>query len=303
MATFGQAGSGLLVLIIFAGCVASEGLGTGDSEPQAKGEQLSPDALRITGIVTDVELRPLQNVSILAIPGELTATTDEAGAFLIGPVELGQYQIIAQGAGFKEKSGMVEVTHDSPNKIWITLTDPIGGEPYHETQIYVTHTYCTTSNAPCAPINTVLSQNITPDRPDLQWSVPNSGLANMRYEVWWEASLLAGDKRFTTRNPEGLFLGCDAVNNAATPTVLYFAGEGGPGFGMWVEPGIENEGGCEIFDPTPGKNYYTVNRPQDDNSTFDGLGIALVIDQRISNYLTFFYHLRGPDDFTAVPDQ
>lgn len=289
----------LFLSVVLAGCVASEGSGSG-SGPAEQNGQLSPDALRITGVVTDVELRPLGNVSVLVLPGELTAMSDDTGTFIIGPVETGKYEVIAEGAGFRQKSAQVEVMHDSPNKVWITLTDPIGGQPYYETQIFVTHTYCTTSGAPCAPVNTVTSQNITPDRPDLKWSVPNNGLANMLYEVWWQPTLFDGDKSFTTRNPEGLFLSCDAANNAATPTVLYFSGRGPPGFGMWIEPNVINDGGCEEFDPTPGKYYYTVNRPQSTNAT---IPLGIVVDQRISNYLTFFYHLRGPADFSAVPDQ
>jgi hypothetical protein len=218
----------------------------------------------------------------------------------VGPVEVGKYDVIAGGAGFREKMVQVSVEYGAPNRFFITLTDPIGGQPYYETQIYVTYTFCTTSGAPCAPVNTVTSQNLTPDRPDLRWSVPNDGLANMRYEVFWQPTLFDGDKRFTTRNPEGLFLGCNSTSNAATPTWLYFIGEGGPGFGMWVEPNVVNEGGCAPFDPTPGKFYYTVNRPQTTNAT---IPLGIVVDQRISNYLTFFYHLRGPPDFTAVPDQ
>jgi hypothetical protein len=293
--------STVLVALTFflAGCVGAVS-GPAADGPAGGNQSIDPDALMIRGVVTDTEIRPLANVSILVKPGDLSTITNEAGAFLVGPVEPGMYEVVAGGAGFKEKLVQVDVSHGGENKAFITLTDPIGGQPYYETQIYVTYTFCTTSGAPCAPVNTVTSQNITPDQPDLKWSVPAEGLSNMLYEVWWQPTVFDGDKSFTTRNPEGLFLGCNESANVATPTYIYFSGEGPPGFGMWIWPNTVNDGGCVPFEATPGKYYYTVNRPRTTNAT---IPLGLVVDQRISNYLTFFYHLAGPTGFTAVPDQ
>jgi hypothetical protein len=287
------------LLLAASGCVGGP-VAPGKPGAGPIGNADGPQGLRILGTVTDVELRPLPGVSVVVNPGALTTTSDANGSFAVGPVEVGTYEVTAEGAGFRAVTLKLEVAEGGANKIWITLTDPVGGTPYHETQIYVTYTFCATSSAPCAPINTVTSQNLTPDRPDLLWKIPGPGLANMKYEITWPPSLTSGDKSFTTRNPEGLFLACNATNNVATPTVLYFSGTGPSGFGIWIWPGKVNPGGCVKFEATDGKKYYTVNRPQSRNAT---IPVGLALDQKISNYLTFFYFLAGPDDFTAVPDQ
>lgn len=283
--------------LVLAGCIQGEA--GGPAGPKGVAEEKRGEGPSLVGIVTDDELRPIAGAKALLRPGEFTAASDESGLFVIGPLDPGPYTLLIEAEGFEAKELAVTIVDGAENRVWVTLPIQLAGTPYHETQIYTTYTFCALPSAPCAPVNTVTSENLTPDRPDLKWSIPGPGLANMRYEVTWPQQLTSGDKSFTTRNPEGLFLNCGSTAGQY-PTLVYFSEQGPSGFGMWVWPGITNEGGCAEFDGTAGKVYYTVNRPRSTNAT---IPIGLSLDQRITNYLTFFFYLEGPPGFTAIPDQ
>lgn len=303
----------LCALIVLAGCAGTPDATTptdaGIGEPGAVDPNL-PMYIHVQ--VVDVEIVPIEGVAVLVTPGDHLALTSANGTVSVGPLDPGQYVVSVDRQGYAATEKSVFLTEDVPVRLTFTLTPTATNVPYFETTLKVTFIQCGigssipdpvggSANIPCTAMNVnyQTGQNVTSDSDVFLLQITQPNLANLVVETQWQPQVYAHDMLFA-------IVGKGQVNTAISAGgVASFEyrvrNQGGPPLTTWVTPGIVNPGGSVPFDGNVSAEYDAVARGIARNSTFEI--VALYLDHRVNNYLTFFYNRPGSPDFSALPDQ
>jgi hypothetical protein len=83
-----------VMAFLLAGCSDPSADAAGD------GADAPADSGTLSGVVVDAAIRPLPGASILLVPGDHNATTDEAGAFSFPDLQPGDYKLSASLEGY-----------------------------------------------------------------------------------------------------------------------------------------------------------------------------------------------------------
>ena len=129
----------VLVANVFAGCI-SEAESTSEGATQGGPATFDDVSGAIEGTVTDTELQPIVGalVGILRsdlIQEDLTAVTDEMGAFSFSNVPPGQHTLAASGLGFASASRSIDVEAGTVISASIILDKLASVAPYGVTEV------------------------------------------------------------------------------------------------------------------------------------------------------------------------
>lgn len=310
----------LAVLVAAAGCSGQDGspatTGTEDTTIVHPGFIEAEGGTYLEVLVIDAEIRPLDGVTLQLQPNALSGLTDLSGAVTFGPLEPGSYTVIASKDGYGTIEKDAFVSADERLRLTITLPSVSRDVPYHETFVRVTFIQCGigsslpqpvggSANVPCTVTNAnyLTGINITRDSDVFLLRITSPNLANFVVESVWGVSVYAHDMLFA-------IVGKGQANSAVSVTGGVGTFEyrsrhaGPPPLVTWVTPGIKNSCGdvecTAVFDGNVSAEHDVVIRGVARNSTLQY--VALYLDHRVENYLTFFYNRAGTTDFTALPD-
>jgi hypothetical protein len=270
----------LVVTASFAGCTD---VGEATGAPQAF-DPGSADGLFLDVLIVDTEFFPVVEATVVAMPGSLTAITGQGGSVRLGPLAEGDYTIVAEKAGYAPAQGQVLVAQAPPERMVLTLTPVASDVPFHITHIFMAYIFCTVtlgnSFLPCAPLNVLTGENITQDRAEFNFRIPQAGLADLLHEMVWLKQATGVDMSVTIRPP-----GAPLVVGGVT--VIYLSTGGGSPLRNWVVTGVMNTGATKEFDANESTPYTTILRGRSTNSTANAMSL---------------YNRPGPRDFTVIPD-
>lgn len=283
----------MAVLVVFAGCTDA----SMRSAPNGVSGIDDPEAAYVVGRVVDVEIVPLEGVTVSA--DERSTVTDANGTFRLGPFDQGQVVTLqADKEGYASGSGEVAATSDGAEPVLIILVPVASSVPYYETIPHVAFIDCAWAgppgSLPCNPVDRQLGTNFTNDQSQWFFSIPGPNLAALLHEAVWAPSPWGRDMRFLLFHP-------DLVSGSAVGGDVYLDSRGGSPDRSWLIAGQEAERADVPFDGNESFLYQALYRPWTTNSTLPGWGLA--VQQRVENFYTFFYHREGRDDFTVLPDQ
>jgi hypothetical protein len=134
-------GAGLSALVLVLGCAGADGpkgdpgpagdAGTPgvDGKPGAQGDAGTvPDLVgEIDGTVTSDGTKAITGVTVTAVPGTGTATTDATGAFKLTALPIGAYALTFHAAGFIDKTVDVPVNVGGVTKVNVVLAADMDG--------------------------------------------------------------------------------------------------------------------------------------------------------------------------------
>lgn len=304
-----------------AGCIGAGGVPQSDEgsgpahaavDPNAPGE-IEPAPGHISGIVVDPELVPIPEAYVTVVPGDLSATTNAAGAFKIGPLSDGTYTVKAEKRGYASADAEVAVKEESPTQVTLTLEPMASDVPYHETLTQRMYLIChivlpnpasggTFLNAPCTAVYLFGVPENLADKWIFYFKIDKPGFQSLAMEMTWQTQQLGRDglmqltkvARATTQG--GGVTVQDTVYGDSMANPFHFVIHAGNSY--W------RSGGKNI-------TFYPIaNETQEFRMLIAGGGgnttvnnLALFIEFRPTAYLTLFYNRRASDDFTILPDR
>lgn len=285
----------VLLLPGLGGCI-----GGSESAGVAGPADLDPDALAVEGLVVDQELVPVAQAMVAVDGIGLVSETDAEGRFRLGPLEVGEYVIVAEKRGYSPASQTVRVSDEGTPPVTLTLSALALDVPYHQTEVHVTFMICWISsqigNIPCTKlVDYVAGTNLSSsEKFAFPFRIANPGLSELLVEHQWRAQSTARDMTFFIKTPP---------NQPLTALVVkYFQVWGGAPLRGWVKANVKNGPNWAVFDATPNKvTYEGTLASHYTNSTLPNA--AIYLNHRVDSWFTFFYNRPGSRDFTALPDR
>lgn len=285
---------GLLLAASLAGC----------SDKAAAPTPVTAPEVFLDGIVVTEAIVPIANANVTATPGDLTATTDESGAFRFGPLEPGSYAITVRVDGYAQQTVQASAGPEVLKVVMVAVRTDV---PYIEVLSYDAYLFCTFDNwvvnfqiigAPClGVIDLVTGQQVSQDKWQFRFDVTSPGLKGLLVEMVWDEQPLGKHMGMLLRNVAGAGSGIDAAGEGVD--VQYASTRGPSPLQMWVIQGIENPGGEQPFHVDNETTQYQVLilGRADNTQTAD---VHLMVENRPQVFLTLFYHQLGDPSYTVL---
>ena len=264
-------------------------------------EQLEATATTgvIRGVVLDEAIVPVADVRITLTPGDVTTTSNEAGAFGFEDLEPGTYFLTFRKAGYPEVQQSTEVVagDSSPPVVKVQMVRIPGTEPFATYLHYKGYIGCAikVANDPFT-LGNVCSSVDDPNQFDILDFETTIVPEILQTEIVWDYTQDSGRQLGTTQNVQDADGNRQRVGNVwgESPLVCRVTslddctnddGTGGGGEGLNVTQ-------------FPGQYYanvYTACYPQ---CAYGAVGFGLVLQQDYDLYATAFFNYAPPDDWT-----
>lgn len=288
----------LMLSVSFVGCMS-------DSSDPAMGLHESglsdiPSDPWLRGQVLDGEFLPVEDAYVLLLPGEVEAQTAANGTFRFGPLIPGEYTLVVTAEGYAEASTTVQVADDETNEVVVQMQAVAADVPYHLTEHYVQFFFCSWAaidgpSSPCLITENFVHTGAAGDQDRFQFTIPAAGLADLLWESDWPEQSTGKEIR------RALTTGDVTSSSGVGAVTVWFLIQPGPAvLRAFLIPDEINYGGNTEFDGAEGMTYTATATVSDDNNTVPYFG--LMINQRVQNYVTYFFNRDGPRTFTGVPD-
>lgn len=278
-----------------AGCLGAGGSGNGAVSGPGQVDLEQHGLLVVT--VVDPEVIPIADALVRIDPGGREAVTDEAGVARFAPLDPAAYDVYAGRPGYRDVTTVTRVIIGQ-NDLLVTLEPVSTDVPYRATEVYAVQVFCRWaveaigSSVPCNPVPPeavglpTMGYNCC-----FEFRIASPGLANLLHEMDWQSQAYGREM--------GVEIASTELTQAQAQTFLL---SNGPSpHRNWMVPGETAAGGDAPFVGADGTAYVGAHPVGARNSTVPG--VAIVLDLRVDNWLTFFYNRPGPTGFTILPDE
>jgi hypothetical protein len=323
--------SALAVLcMMLAGCAdaKTDSVATLSSGPaeEIRGDPLADEPGFITGTVVDTELVPIGGVDVIVTPGEHVVQTNDQGAFKVGPLEAGSYQVRAEKAGYNATEVKVTIQDDKPSRITLTIIAAASTVPYHESRPFAGYLMCHVVlgnpappnpvtnqpyflNAPCvASLETLpgFPQGMLLDKWRFPFKIEAPGFASLVLEMKWNAQQLGKDGLMQLSKGGAAEPGPAGNPGVTIGNTLYGDTMANP-FHAALHAGRsyrnDSAGKPVVFYPTPNATESMVIMYAGGEGNTTVKNTAFFYEFRSDIWLTFFYHRSMTPGFTIFPDK
>lgn len=298
-----------LASLILAGCAGS-GATTDTDNTSALAVDPGGETGAIDGTVVDDGVNPIPGalVAVTTTAGDLQATTDVAGRFVLNNVPPGKQTLFAAALGYDSVAKVVQVVGGEVTSISLSLSPIPIVEPYVETfGPFDGYFECRMGHANTGECGWLIAQQPHPtqvypnDRSIFRFNVSSEEWQTFHGEMRWQqgsfATSTAMRLAFSYEGRSGSHRWCSA--EGASPL-------------SWRYERTESDltkcaadGADNSEAPEPGMQYNPLrtyaNVPFGGNLDPEGL-VYLSFQQRFQVLVTVFYGEPGPADYTGFPD-
>lgn len=284
-----------LLVAALAGC-----MGSGD---EAGGPALTEGfaaATAIRGLVLDVELVPVEGVSVFLDGGSPATVTGADGSFLLSPVAPGLQTVWAERAGYETVSREVRVDDGAVAQLDFELVPNAADVPYHETQVAAATIGCAvatpTGRLTCGLVNQISGTSFLPDSSVFQFAIPGPNLATLVVETAWDPGTAFANQLSVN------ILGVEGDQTNCVTTKCYAEAVGSSPVRFRLTPGVAFEQSGITYETFWGNESEAFNAylmPPFGSAANPAMVYA---DQRVESYLSFFFNRPATDAFTALGD-
>jgi hypothetical protein len=301
----------LLLMMALAGCSGSkDGEATGDGGPDsnvvAPGDR-RPDAATILGVVLDDSALPIQGAQAGVVEADLVATTGADGRFVFDNLAPGKHTLIVQRLGFDTQAQKVVLEANQELRVTITLLSLAVNEPRYEIKGPHQGLIACSMSTTGAPILLGASAGgcnyygvFGQSNNTMRFKLSQEDIKAAVGEMQWDPSAYATSSRLqSTFSYTGRTSTHWWCSGASTTPV------------RWVYNTDANLKSCSTTgsasaEPVPRMDLELIVFANMDfvsaTSTSNPRPADIAIQQHYDTYVTLFYGMDPPEDWTAFPD-
>jgi hypothetical protein len=286
-----------LVGALLAGCSSDAG------QPAEAG----PGQGVLRGVVVTAAIVPIAGATVTAEPGRLVATTDEGGAFSLGPLDLGAYGLQVRAEGYATQRLAAQVVEGEGELLHVVLEAVASDVPYSELHHFEAFIECSYAqniggavggDFSCFGLSDlVLQVEIDNDVNTFPLPVNAGGFKGLLFEMVWEPQSTMTDFAGYIRSPvpvgEAGGLGLEHQ---------YWANSSSNPMREWVLQGVENNLAYDgdVFHPDPaaaGDYEILVGGVTSGSQPVEA---AFALNQYLDLFVTTFYNALGGESYSAL---
>jgi hypothetical protein len=258
----------------------------------------------LDGVVVTSAIVPIAGAAVTLDGVALNATSDKAGAFRIGPLEPGSYQVHAAAPGYAPAVTTAEVKASVPNRVNVVLQAVSLDVAYSQTMKFDAYIECSYGGQaggvplggfPCIGIiDLTTGQHFSTDVWRFRFDISAPGFKGLVVEETAVEQPTSHIISFNLRDPEGLGGGTGAAKQYAGMSTDSPLKE-------WVYPGIENPGSYkgDVFYPVPNATVPLELLVGNDADWSQPASVQVMLQAKPQVFVTLFYNALPGEDFSV----
>ncbi len=293
--------------LVFAGCAKPDGQPQDTAIPTEP--TVSDTTGSIAGSVVSEEVIPIAGTQLLVKETEQTASTDDAGQFVINDLLPGTYTVFVSALGYSAQSARVDVVAKQVTEKTFAMSAVFVGVPHHTTETFAGRFECSTAFVDAVWMECPGMAQAAPDSTSqIQFTKPE-GVTYIVAELrWTQASAGTGQNLDFNLVQQGRD-DTQWYANVFGPAPLKIVVEVGEKFSNPKSPGggVGSSDHDQVVDNEDTELQFDLySSPVYSDEVVSGAErealVGVTLQQHFEGTITLFYDEVPPEDFTAFTD-